>query len=198
MGGEFFGEGAFHSGSFVADKNQYVLHQRLDVPYYQPLPKHLRNARGDYALTPAKDVRYWSKLDFPRRPMGNIQSLDQLLTIVENSGRFELHFNITGHDNVPFVVEWAFRPGGEFTGALQELATRDGDKVFLLKEGMLRYRVGNDMIEVGPGQAQHELLNLSGPSYAAHGATLRAAGKRVFITGFTPFQNTITIAGIQG
>jgi len=197
MGGEFFGEGAFRSESLVADNNRYVLHQRLEVPYYQPMAKHLQSARGDYALTPAKDFRYWSKLDFPHRPMGNIQTLDQLLTIVEEPGRFELHFDISGHDHVPFVVELAFRPGGEMTGALQEVVTRDGDQILLLKEGHLRYRVGADVIEVGPGQVEHQMLNLSGPSYAAHGAALRAAGKRVYITGFTPFQNTITIRGIQ-
>jgi len=196
MGGEFFGEGAFHCETFTAGDNRYVLHQRLEVPYYQPLPKQLRNPQGDYAVTPAKDVRYWSKLDFPHRPMGNVQTLDQSVTIVENASRFDLHFDISGHDHVPFLVELAFRPGGEFTGALQELATRDGDKVLFLKKGNLRYRVGSHIIEVGPGQAEHQFLNLSGPSYAAHGASLQAAGRRVYITGFTPFRNTITIQGI--
>jgi hypothetical protein len=197
MGGEFFGEGAFRSDTLEAGKNGYILHQRLDVPYYQPLPRHFRNAHGDYSLTPAKDFRFWSKLDFPHRPMGNIQTLDQRVTIIEDSGRFELHFDISGHDRVPFLVELAFRTGGELTGTLQEVTTRDGDKVLLLKEGNLRYQAGNDIIEIGPGQAEHQMLNLSGPSYAAHGATLRAAGKRVYITGFTPFQKTIMIRGIQ-
>jgi len=195
MGGEFFGEGAFRSGTLEAGNNGYVLHQRLEVPYYQPLPKHFRNVGGDYALTPAKDFRFWSKLDFSHRPMSNIQTLDQRVTVIEDSGKFELHFDISGHDHVPFLVELAFRTEGELTGSLQEIATRDGDKVLLLKDGNLRYRVGNDIIEAGPGQAEHQMLNLSGPSYAAHGASLRAAGKRVYITGFTPLENTITIRG---
>ncbi|MGA2269188.1 MAG: hypothetical protein ABSH44_12035 [Bryobacteraceae bacterium] len=196
MGGQFFSEGVFRSEGLQANGNQYTLHQRFDVPYYQPLPKNLRNPRGDYPLTPARDFRFWSKLDFPHRQMGNIQTLDQKVTVVEKQGAFELHFEITGHDHVPFTVELAFRPGGEVGGSLQEVAARAGDKVFLLKEGLGRYRVGDDVIEFGPGQAEHQSLNLSGPSYAAHGATLRAAGTCVYITGYTPFRNIITIKGV--
>lgn len=198
MGGEFFGEGAFRSQTLEAIENRYSLDQRLDVPYYQPLPKHFRNPRGDYALTCVKDSRFWSKLDFPHRPMSNIQSLDQKVTIIEEHGTFELHFDITGHAGVPFIVELAFRTDGGLTGALQEVAMRDGSKVFLLKEGNVRYRVGDDTIEIGPGQAEHQMLNLSGPSYAAHGANLKSAGTRVYITGFTPFKNTVTIRSVEG
>jgi hypothetical protein len=193
MGGQFFSEGVFRAEGLQADGSQYSLHQRFDVPYYQPLPKKFRNPKGDYRLTPARDYRFWSKLDFPNRPMSNIQTLDQKVTVVEKQGAFELHFDITGHDRVPFVVELAFRPGGQFEGALQELSARDGSKVYLLKEGIGRYRVGSDTIEFGPGQAEHQSLNLSGPSYVAHGAVLRAAGTCVYVSGFTPFRKVITV-----
>jgi hypothetical protein len=196
MSAEFFSEGAFRSEGLKADGNQYALHQRFDVPYYQPLPKKLRNSRGDYALTPARDVRFWSKLDFPNRQMSNVQTLDQKLTVIEKQGVFELHFDITGPDRVPYLVELAFRPGGELGGSLQEVTTRDNAKVYLLKEGTGTYRVGDDAIEFGPGAAEHQMLNLSGPSYAAHGASLKAAGTCVYITGFTPFRNVMTIKGI--
>lgn len=125
--------------------------------------------------------------------MSNIQTLDQKVTVIENRGAFELHFDITGHDGVPFLVELAFRPGGELTGALQELPARDGGKAYLLKEGIERYQVGEDAIEFGPGLAEHQFLNLSGPSYTAHGAVLKAAGTLVYITGFTPFRRVLTI-----
>jgi hypothetical protein len=193
MGAEFFSEGVFRSEGLKEDNGRYTLHQRFDVPYYQPLPANKRNPKGDYALTPARDVRFWSKLDFPNRRMGNIQTLDQKVTVIENQGVFDLRFDITGHDRVPFLVELGFRPGGELTGSFQEVSTRDNAKVHLLKEGTGRYRVGDDVIEFGPGQADHQFLNLSGPSYAAHGATLRASGVVVYITGFTPFQRTLTI-----
>jgi hypothetical protein len=193
MGGQFFSEGAFRSEGLEAENNRFILHQRFDVPYYQPLPKAFRNPRGDYALTPARDFRFWSKLDFPHRPMSNIQTLDQKVTVTENRGVFELRFDITGHDHVAYLVELAFRPGGELTGALQELSSRDGGKAYLLKEGMGRYRVGEDAIEFGPGLAEHQFLNLSGPSYIAHGAALKTAGILVYITGYTPFQRVLTI-----
>lgn len=193
MGGQFFSEGVFRSEGLAADGGRYALHQRFDAPYYQPLPKNLRNPRGDYELTPARDVRFWSKLDFPHRQMSNVQVLDQKVTVAENQGSFELQFDITGHSRVAYAVELAFRPGGEFTGALEEVTTRDGAKVYFLKEGVGRYRVGDDAIEFGPGQAEHQQINFSGPSYAAHGATLRARGTCVYITGFTPFQKVVTI-----
>jgi hypothetical protein len=196
MGGQFFSEGVFRSEGLRTDGNAYVLHQRFDVPYYQPLPKEFRNPKGDYALTPARDQRFWSKLDFPHRRMTNIQTLDQKVTVVEKQGGFELQFDITGADHVPFVVELSFRAGGEMAGSLQEASTRDNGKIWFLREGTGSYRVGEDVIEFGPGQTDHQFTNLSGPSYAAHGATLKAGGTCVYITGFTPFRKVITIRGV--
>jgi hypothetical protein len=194
MGARFFSLGVFRAENFKADGGRYILHQRYDVPYYQPLPKNLRNPKGDYTLTPAKDGRFWSKLDFPKRRMSNVQTLDQKVTVTEKQGAFELHFEITGHDRVPFTVELAFRPGGTFGGAVQEMATQSS-KAYFLKEGMGTYRVGDDTIEFGPGQADHQITDMSGHTYSAHGGVLRASGSCIYITGMTPFQKVITIRG---
>jgi hypothetical protein len=187
MGGQFFSLGVFRAESLTVDGNRAVLSQRYEAPYYQPLPKEHRNAKGDYPLTPAKDGRFWSKLDFPHRQMSNVQVLDQKVTVIENQGAFELHIEITGPGRVPYAIELAFRPGGRFSGVTQ------GDSRVLLKEGVASYRVGDDVIEFGPGQADHEIVNLSGHSYQAHGASLRAPGDCVYITGYTPFRKVITI-----
>lgn len=189
MGADFFSEGAFRSTGLVANGNRYSLHQRFDVPYYLPLPKAERNPQGDYPMTPARDERFWSKLNFPRREMAQIQTLDQKITVVENRGAFELHFDVTGHNGVPVAIELCFRPGGKFEGALEQ--RREG--VSFLKDGMGVYRVGQDAITFGPGLAQHEQIDLSGSSYKAHGAPLRAGGLCVYITGFTPLQRILTI-----
>lgn len=201
MGGQFFSLGVFRAQGVQVDGTQYVLHQRYEAPYYQPLPKQYRNPSGDYPLTPAKDDRFWSKLDFPHRPMSNVQVLDQKVTVVEKQGAFELHFEITGHDRVPYTVELAFRPGGQFGGAVQESATGGGfgggaGKASFLKEGMGTYRAGDDTIEFGPGQADHGMTNLSGHTYQAVGASLRTVGNCVYITGYTPFKKVITIRGV--
>jgi hypothetical protein len=183
------------------DGNQYVLHQRYEAPYYQPLPKQYRNPSGDYPLTPARDGRFWSKLDFPHRQMSNVQVLDQKVTVVEKQGEFELHFEITGHDRVPYTVELAFRPGGQFGAGVQDGPMGGGfgsgaGTASFLKEGMGTYRAGDDTIEFGPGQADHGMVNLPGHTYQATGASLRAAGNCVYITGYTPFKKVITIRGV--
>jgi hypothetical protein len=87
MAGQFFSEGVFRGEGLSVEGGRYALHQRFDAPYYQPLPKNLRNSRGDYALTPARDVRFWSKLDFPHRQMSNVQVLDQKVTVTESQDR---------------------------------------------------------------------------------------------------------------
>jgi hypothetical protein len=193
MGGAFFSEGAFRSEGLVASQNRYALHQRFEVPYYQPLPKSARNPQGDYKLTPAADERFWSKLNFPARAVSNVQTLDQRVTVVENRGMFELQFDISGHDGVPFTVELAFRTGGRFEGSVRDR----GNGIYVLPEGDGRYRVGDDVIEFGPGQSEHEWFDLSGSSYTAHGARLAAKGDRVYITGFTPFRKTVTVRGVK-
>lgn len=190
MGANFFSLGAFRSAGLRASGNRYSLQQRFDVPYYQPLPRGRRNPKGEYSLTPAADGRFWSKMDFPSRPVSNVQTLVQKVTITENNGVCELGFDISGHDGVPVTVELSFRDGGMLSGSLQPLSR---EKSFLLKEAAGKYRVGDDVIEFGPGQAEHEFLNLAGHTYTAHGGTLRAGGQCVYITGFTPFRKVLTI-----
>ncbi|MGC4053447.1 MAG: hypothetical protein QM757_29450 [Paludibaculum sp.] len=201
MGGSFFSLGVFRAEGVRAGASGYVLQQRLEAPYYQPLPKEYRRPDGDYPLTPAKDGRFWSKLDFPHRQMSGVQVLDQKVTVVEKEGQFELQIEITGHEHVPYAIELAFRPGGQLEGTIREkvLSGRGGGpegKALFLAEGMGVYRVGGDAIEFGPGQMEHEVTGLSGHSYQAHGAVLRAAGTCLYITGYTPLRKVITIRGV--
>jgi hypothetical protein len=156
MGGRFFSLGVFRAEGVTWAGNQAVLRQRYEAPYYQPLPKERRNPNGNYSLTPVKDGRFWSKLDFPHRQMSNVQVLDQKVTVVEKQGAFELHIEVAGHNRVPYAVELAFRPGGQFTGALQESpmsvrAGSDQGRVLLLKEGMGRLPGGRRYHRIRPG-----------------------------------------------
>lgn len=186
----FFSEGAFRSSGMKVEQNQYLLHQQTRVPYYQPLPKHLRNAQGDYPLTPAGN-RFWSKMNFPERPMSNIQTLEQKVTVAERAGAFELAFDVGGHDRVPVTIELTFRQGGELEG-VEPGATRPN--LSFLRQGMGRFRVGDDVIIFGPGQADHEMIRTEAALSGAQEGTLPPGSHRVYITGFTPFQKTLTIA----
>jgi hypothetical protein len=187
MGAAFFSKGFFHSKGLKVNGNQYLLHERLEVPYYQPLPKGERNPQGDYTLTPAED-RFWSKLNFPKRRMSEIKTLDQTVTITENDGVFELEFSVVGPAGVPVTIELSFRRGGKLEGVRQAQPN-----VFFLENNNGRYVVGEDSIEFGPGRAEHQRTSMEGASYSAHRGILRTGGDCVYITGHTPFREKITI-----
>lgn len=186
----FFSEGPFRSSGMKAEGNRYLLSQVVKVPYYQPLPRNLRNPQGDYPLTPAGN-RFWSKLNFPQRTKSNIQTLDQKVTVTENAGAFELAFDVGGHDRVPITIELTFRRGGELEG-VEPGSTRPN--LLFLRQGTGRYKVGNDVITFGPGQADHEMAGMGRPPNEAYSENLQPDRYHVCITGFTPFRKTLTIA----
>ncbi len=187
---DFFSEGPFRSAGLKVEAQRYSLQQQLAVPYYQPLPKHLRNPQGDYPLTPAGN-RFWSKMNFPQRPQSNIQRLDQKVSILEKSGAFELAFDVTGHERVPVIIELTLRKGGELEGTETVANTTD---VHFLRQGTGRYRVGSDVITFGPGQAEHERIPVAGPYSDPYLGAPHPDSYRVYITGYTPFRGTLTIA----
>jgi hypothetical protein len=186
----FFSEASFRSEGMKVEGQRYMLHQDVHVPYYQPLPKNLRNPRGDYPLTPAGN-RFLGKMNFPERTKSNIQTLAQKVTVTENAGAFELAFDIGGHDRVPVTIELSFRHDGELEG-IEPGTTRPN--LFFLRQGTGRFRVGSDVIAFGPGQADHELVRLEGASYEAPQRSSPPDRYRVYITGYTPFQKTFTIS----
>ena len=187
MGAAFFSKGVFRSTGLKVNGNRYILEQRLEVPYYQPLPRSERNRRGDYPLTQAED-RFWSKMDFPKRRMSNIKTLDQTVIITEQDGIFELEIVFTGPADVPVTIELSFRRGGKLEGV-----TPAQPAVSFLGQNTGRYIFGEDTIEFGPGRADHRQTSLEGASYSAHRGSLRTDGECVYITGFTPFREKITI-----
>ena len=186
----FFTEGDFRSIGMKVEGHRYLLEQQLHVPYYQPLPKQLRNPRGDYPLTSAGN-RFWSKMNFPERPMSNIQTLEQKVTVTESAGAFELAFNVGGHDRVPVTIELAFRRDGELEG-IEPGATRPN--FYFLRQGMGQFRAGDDVITFGPGQADHEMIRMEGATYDPRQGPSQPDRYKVYVTGFTPFQKTLTIA----
>ena len=84
---------------------------------------------------------------------------------------------------MPLAVEIAFREGGRFEGC-EPVPNAPG--TYLLRQGTGAYRAGRHVIRFGGGAAPHHYVQL-------RGAEPRLPGESVYITGFTPFDRTLTI-----
>lgn len=183
----FFSTGYFYSEGLKKAGNSYVLHKKLSVPYYQPLPKDKRNKSGDYKLSPSIDDRFWNKMDFQNRPVSNVKMLETTITFTENKGAVDLQFDIKGMKDVAVTIELCFKEGGSLN-----FGNGDEKGNQFLENGFGEYRSGNDVIIFGPGSAAHKnIIDLEGERYSTHFGTLRTEGIHVYITGKTPFNHTL-------
>ncbi|MBL9201696.1 MAG: hypothetical protein JNL39_14390 [Opitutaceae bacterium] len=190
----FFNLGYFRSERLDVspDGHAWLLAQTQRAAYYQPLPAEARRPGGDYPLT--DDGRFYSKMDFPRRPRDE-KSLTTRVAVRERPGapgEFELEISSDGTAGIGIVVELCFRSGGSLTGAAPRAGEPD---TFILSSGIARYAVGGDTIEVGPGVASAggRIGNLAGEAYSWRGGLLRAEGVRLYLTGVTPFRHVIQV-----
>jgi len=177
----FFGKGQFTADTLEVHDGRYVLRQKLDGPYFQPLSKeqvaggeHVRMAPNGTLATDSRAARARS----------NIQNYEAVVEVTESGGKFTLAISITGTDDVPVAVELAFRHGGKLEGVEALPGTQDG---FLLRSGTGRYVLGSDTIEFGPGRGEHTYTQV-------RGALPKWDGLSVYLTGLTPFKTTLTIA----
>jgi len=190
LSASFFSTGYFYSDGLKKNGNEYVLYRKLDVPYYQPLPKNLRNAKGDYKLSQSIDDRFWNKMDFSNRPVSNVKSLVTKISLVEKNGVNELTFDISGSKDVPVTIELCFKEGGKLNG----VTAADGGNNFL-ETGMGTYELGGDTIQFGPGTNAHKIISeLEGERYRYQFGSLRTEGMHVFVTGKTPFMHKLTFS----
>ena len=191
LSSNFFSMGYFYSDGLRKEGNSYVLSKKLEIPYYQPLPKEKRKANGDYKLSPSIDDRFWNKMDFNNRPVSNVKTLETVIRLTETKGTIELEFELKGMNGVPVTIELCFKEGGQLTGVT---AADTNENSFL--EGVTgQYRSGNDVITFGPGTVTHkQVMNLEGERYSTHFGTLRTKGEHVYITGITPFQHKLTFS----
>ncbi|EON75398.1 hypothetical protein ADIS_4102 [Lunatimonas lonarensis] len=185
----FFSMGYFRSEGLWVEGNTYVLYQKLEAPYYQPLPDSLKNTAGDYELTPSVDGRFWSKMAFPARPVSNVKTLETTISLREDQGEVRLEFEVSGLEGVAVTIEMNFDERGTITGL--EPADREGENYFLA-EGEAVYELGGDRITFGPGLKEHERIrSLDGEQYSVHFGSLRTEGTHVYITGVCPFHHVL-------
>lgn len=190
MSAGFFSMGYFHSEGLRQEGSSYILHQKLEAPYYQPLPEELRNKEGDYPLTPSIDGRFWSKMAFDQRPVSNVKTLESKISISEDVGKVTLNFEVNGLEGVEVTVELCFDEAGKLSGTTP---SSSGEDSYFLTDGNGSFENGGDTIRFGPGIKQHERINrLDGEQYSVHFGTLRTNGKHVYLTGKTPFAHTLT------
>jgi len=176
----FFGKGQFNADLLEVRDGRYILRQKLEGPYFQPLTA-AQIATGDHTKmapngTLANDSR-------AARARSNVQTQEAVVTITEANGKFSLEISVGGTDHVPVSIELAFRAGGQLSGVEPIAGTADA---FLLKSGTGRYSVGDDTIEFGPGRVEHTHTQ-------ARGALPKWDGRSVYLTGLTPFKTTLSI-----
>ena len=168
----FFGKGQFAGDRLEVQGGGYVLRQSLEGAYYQPLPKDELDRLPDPM-----------KRDRVLRERSNVQKLESVAVFAETHGKFEVVIEITGTDNVPVAVELAFRHGGKLTGVE---AVPNARNTFSLKSGFGQYASGNQVIQFGPGVAEHSWTQL-------RGAWPKWDGLSVYLTGFSPFKIALKI-----
>jgi hypothetical protein len=186
----FFSMGYFYSEGIKKEGSTYILHKKLSIPYYQPLPKNKRKADGDYKLSPSIDDRFWNKMDFAHRPVSNVKTLNTTIIFSEINNTNELQFKITGLTGVPVTIELCFAEGGKLSGVTEAV---DGNS--FLESGTGKYEFGADTISFGPGAVTHKTIaNLEGERYSTAFGSLHSKGMYVYITGTTPFEHKLVFS----
>ncbi len=165
----FFGKGQFVPDACVKEDAKYIFRQSLSAPYYQP-------------LAPAQKVDYknWGMLRSQRRQT-QVCKLEQSATVIEQKSGFELRLQSNGTPGVPLAVEISLREGGKLEGCRPAPHVADA---WVLEKDFATYRVGADTLRFGPGTAGHLLTQL-------RGAEPKLPGQSVYLTGYTPFDQTI-------
>ncbi len=185
----FFSMGYVRGNGLIKNGNAWVMKERKEAYYYQPLPESLRNKDGDYKMSESVDKRFWSKMDFGERPRTTLIQ-DSVIKIREENNEFQIDFDITGAENVEVTLDLCFRTGGKLEGGIKG----ENENEFFLENGFATYTVGNDNIKIGPGKFKHSNVKyIDGEVYTSHFGSIKGKGIHLYITGLVPFKHSITI-----
>jgi hypothetical protein len=189
----FFGTGFFYPEEFEPIEGGWRLRQRLAVPYYHPLEAAQRRVDGDYPLTP--DGRFFSKMAFDRRARDE-RVLETVVEVTREGDGFALDLRVEGLPGVAVTLELAFRGDGSLEGVEPWARDPQGDQpsaASILREGWGTYRVGNDSIVFGPGAFVAAPDRMWDGHLAWTGGRIVAEGRRVYLTGVTPFRHRLNV-----
>jgi hypothetical protein len=166
----FFGKAQFVPEAVEKRGDTYHFRQSLEAPYYQPLRQKVT-------------AQTWAATR-PTRMQSEVNRLEHAAEVTEIAGGFRVRVRAHGTNGVPLAVEVGFREGGRFEGC-REVPGRPG--CFLLERGTGVYSAGRGRIRFGPGTHAHGYVQL-------RGAEPKLPGDSVYLTGFTPFDYTFTLA----
>lgn len=166
----FFGKGQFRPQEARLRDGRILMTQKLDGPYYQP-------------FTPTREIdsEAWDSTQ-KLRPRTEVCEFEQSAEFVEADGGYDLRIRTGGTKNVPVIVEIAFREGGTLEGVVPVPTAKDS---YLLKGSEAVYRMGKDVIRVGPGAAGHAWT--SNIRYIEP----KLPGPTLYLTGFAPWDHTV-------
>ena len=167
----FFGKGQLIPDVAEKRRGATVFQQELEAPYYQPIGRPVTTATWDATRA--------------ERRQSEVNRLTQSVEVTEVPRGLRLRVQARGTVGVPVSVEIAFREGGRIEGCTPLAGSTDA---FLLERGTGTYRAGGNEIRFGPGAAPHRYAQV-------RGAEPKLAGPSVYLTGYTPFDHTLTIEG---
>ena len=186
---EFFSMGHFRSNGLAYDNGVVRLGNELKIPYYHPIPAEHRRPDGVYAMSRSVDGRFYAALDFENRPT-HTRDLKTDVRISPTAAGYDLNFVVGGEEDVDMTLELTFRQGGELSGGVEPLE----DGTFRLAEGRGTYRVGADTITFGSGNGAGPInAGAAGEQYSWHNGNLVVQGQRVYITGRSPLNYTLSL-----
>ncbi len=166
----FFGKAQFAPQRAEKRGQAWWFGQSLSAPYYQP-------------LDPPRKVgpENWSAVRSERRQT-EICRFRQEAWVTELKEGFRVRILADGTDEVPLAVEINLREGGKLEGCEPAPNVPDG---WVLPAGYALYRAGGQAIRFGPGGAPHRWTQI-------RGGHPKLPGPSVYLTGYTPFDHTVT------
>lgn len=147
----FFGKGPFVGEEIKEIEDGYIISQRIDWGYIDLLPKEERG----------KNIM-WNAMNHSLRKWVKLQHIETKirLNIDNNLQSGTINISTDGCGNVLTMLEISIPKDGEVTFNGEVTRLRDG--IYLLRDGLVRYKKDNISFELGPGSEGHRLIDYRG------------------------------------
>jgi hypothetical protein len=179
----FFATGQFVGEDFSGDENKVrMVHKGRNKIYPE------KDYMGGIYWMPINeevDAQNWQDVRSRRRTY-ELEPLEVALEIEEVDGGFDLHIKTAGGlDDVPFQIECNFAPGGILETESAIVQGKAGNTAFL-KNGYALYKIGDDAIQVGPGENAHCMWSM-------RNSEVSQGDFRLLITTMAPLHRTLEV-----